>query len=117
MNGGPSPQRHRARRIGCGACLATPGPVLGRRRRLRREVPTVLQYAAYLTAALAFGPTHDALAVLGGMMGLPATEMAMLAAESFATVRGCATLMVISKGDEPPPGRCCKPRSGAGMDA
>jgi integrase/recombinase XerC/integrase/recombinase XerD len=76
----------------------------------------VLQYAAYLTAARAFGPTHHAIAVLSGMMGLSATEMAMLAAESFATVRGCATLMVISKGDKPPPGRCCKPRSGASMD-
>src|SRR3712207_971642 len=67
----------------------------------RREVLTVLEYAAYLTAARALGPTHHAIAVLGGMMGLRATEMATLAVESFATVRGYATLLVIGKGDKP----------------
>ena len=36
----------------------------------RREVLTVLEYAAFLTTARALGPTHHAIAVLGGMMGL-----------------------------------------------
>ena len=61
----------------------------------------VLEYAAHLTTARALGPTHHAIAVLGGMMGLRATEMATLAVESFATVRGHARLMVIGKGDKP----------------
>ncbi|MGY1641887.1 hypothetical protein ACI782_12245 [Geodermatophilus sp. SYSU D00703] len=30
---------------------------------------TVLEYAAFLTAARALGPTHHAIAVLGGMPG------------------------------------------------
>ncbi len=67
----------------------------------RREVLTVLEYAAYLTAARALGPTHHAIAVLAGMMGLRATEMPTLPVESFATVRGYATLLVIGKGDKP----------------
>ncbi len=102
----------------------------------RREVLTVLEYAAYLTTARALGPTHHAIAVLGGMMGLRATEMASLAVESFATVRGYATLMVLGKGDKPvrvpvpipalaavttaidgrSTGPLLRTRSGAGMD-
>ncbi len=102
----------------------------------RREVLTVLEYAAYLTTARALGPTHNAIAVLGGMMGLRATEMATLTVESFATVRGYATLMVIGKGDKPvrvpvpipalaavttaidgrSTGPLLRTRSGAGMD-
>jgi integrase/recombinase XerD len=102
----------------------------------RREVLTVLEYAAYLTAARALGPTHHAIAVLGGMMGLRATEMATLTVESFATVRGYGTLLVIGKGDKPvrvpvpipaltavtavidgrSTGPLLRTRSGAGMD-
>ena len=33
----------------------------------RREVLTVLEYAAFLTAARALSPTHHAIAVLGGI--------------------------------------------------
>ena len=65
----------------------------------RREVLTVLEYAAFLTTARDLGPTHHAIAVLGGMMGLRATEMATLTVESFGTVRGYATLLVVGKGD------------------
>ncbi len=66
--------------------------ILGRRacHERRREVLTVLEYAAYLTTARALGPAHHAIAVLGGMMGLRATEMATLTVESFGTVRGYA---------------------------
>jgi integrase/recombinase XerD len=67
----------------------------------RREVLTVLEYAAFLTTARALGPTHHAIAVLGGMMGLRATEMATLTVEAFGTVRGYATLIVMGKGDKP----------------
>ncbi len=67
----------------------------------RREVLTVLEYAAFLTTARHLTPTHHAIAVLGGMMGLRATEMATLAVESFGTVRGYATLIVVGKGDKP----------------
>src|SRR3954452_21286640 len=67
----------------------------------RREVLTVLEYAAFLTTARQLGPTHHAIAVLGGMMGLRATEMATLTVESFGTVRGYATLLVLGKGDKP----------------
>ena len=35
---------------------------------------TVLKYAAFLTAARALGPTHHAIAVLGGMLGLRAAR-------------------------------------------
>jgi site-specific recombinase XerC len=59
-----------------------------------------LEYAAFLTTARQLGPTHHAIAVLGGMMGLRATEMATLAVESFGTVRGYATLIVVGKGDK-----------------
>ena len=102
----------------------------------RREVLTVLEYAAFLTTARDLGPTHHAIAVLGGMMGLRATEMATLTVESFGTVRGYATLIVLGKGDKPARvpvpipalgavqtaigGRTAGPllrtRSGAGMD-
>lgn len=102
----------------------------------RREVLTVLEYAAFLTTASHLGPTHHAIAVLGGMMGLRATEMATLTVESFGTVRGYATLIVVGKGDKPArvpvpipalgavqaaiDGRTAGPllrtRSGAGMD-
>lgn len=67
----------------------------------RREVLTVLEYAAFLTTARDLTPTHHAIAVLGGMMGLRATEMATLTVESFGTVRGYATLIVLGKGDKP----------------
>jgi len=67
----------------------------------RREVLTVLEYAAFLSTARQLGPTHHAIAVLGGMMGLRATEMAGLTVESFGTVRGYATLLVLGKGDKP----------------
>src|SRR3954447_4769014 len=67
----------------------------------RREVLTVLEYAAFLTTARHLTPSHHAIAVLGGMMGLRATEMATLAVESFGTVRGYATLIVVGKGDKP----------------
>ena len=89
----------------------------------------MLEYAAYLTTARHLGPTEHAIAVLGGMMGLRATEMATLTVESFGTVRGYATLLVVGKGDKParvpvpippsgpfrppsmaaPAGRCCAP--------
>ena len=62
---------------------------------------TVLEYAAYLTAARSLGPTHHAIAVLGGMMGLRASEMAALTVESLTNVRGYVTLTFIGKGDKP----------------
>jgi integrase/recombinase XerD len=67
----------------------------------RREVLTVLEYAAFLTAARSLGPTHHVIAVLGGMLGLRASEMAGLTVDSLATVRGYATLTFIGKGDKP----------------
>src|SRR3954447_23504826 len=67
----------------------------------RREVLTVLEYAAFLTAARALGPTHHAIAVLGGMLGLRASEMAGLTVESLSTVRGYVTLTFVGKGDKP----------------
>ena len=67
----------------------------------RREVLTVLEYAAFLSAARALGPTHHAIAVLAGMLGLRATEMAGLTVGSLATVRGYVTLTFIGKGDKP----------------
>ena len=101
-----------------------------------REVLTVLEYVAFLTTARHLGPTHHAIAVLGGMMGLRATEMATLTVDSFGTARGYATLIVLGKGDKPAripvpipalgavqtaiDGRTAGPllrtRSGAGMD-
>jgi integrase/recombinase XerD len=67
----------------------------------RREVLTVLEYAAFLSTARALGSTHHAIAVLGGMLGLRATEMAGLTVDSLATVRGYVTLTFIGKGDKP----------------
>ena len=67
----------------------------------RREVLTVLEYAAFLTTARQLGPSHHTIAVLGGRMGLRATEMATLTVESFGTVRGYAMLVVVGKGDKP----------------
>jgi integrase/recombinase XerC/integrase/recombinase XerD len=67
----------------------------------RREVLTVLEYAAFLTAARSLGPTHHAIAVLGGMLGLRASEMAGLTVDSLSTVRGYVTLTFIGKGDKP----------------
>jgi integrase/recombinase XerD len=64
-------------------------------------VLTVLEYAAFLTTARELGPSHHAIAVLDGMRGLRATEMATLTVESFGTVRGYATLLVVGKGDKP----------------
>jgi integrase/recombinase XerC/integrase/recombinase XerD len=67
----------------------------------RREVLSVLEYAAFLTAARSLGPTHHAIAVLGGMLGLRASEMAGLTVQSLATVRGYVTLTFLGKGDKP----------------
>ena len=66
----------------------------------RREVLTVLEYAAFLTAARSRGASHHAIAVLGGMMGLRATQMATLTVESFGNVRGYTILIVLGKGDK-----------------
>ncbi len=121
--------------VGANPCARVTRPKIQRELQ-RREVLTVLEYAAYLTTARALGPAHHAIAVLGGMMGLRATEMATLTAESFGTVRGYATLIVVGKGDKPARvpvpipalgavqaaigGRSAGPllrtRSGAGMD-
>ena len=54
-----------------------------------------------MTPARDLAPSQHAIAVLGGMMGLRATEMATLTVESFGTVRGYATLIVVGKGDKP----------------
>src|SRR3954468_14798826 len=54
----------------------------------RREVLTVLEYAAFLTAARTLGPTHHAIAVLGGMLGLRASEMAGLTVDSVGLSAG-----------------------------
>ncbi len=67
----------------------------------RREVITVLEYAAFLTGARSLSPTHHAIAVLGGMLGLRASEMAGLTVDSLSTVRGYVTLTFIGKGDKP----------------
>jgi integrase/recombinase XerD len=67
----------------------------------RREVLTVLEYAAYLSTARELGPVEHAIAVLAGMMGLRASEMAGLLVESLTVVRGYSTLTFIGKGDKP----------------
>jgi integrase/recombinase XerC/integrase/recombinase XerD len=67
----------------------------------RREVLTVLEYAAFLTTARELGPAEHAIAVLAGMMGLRATEIAGLQVESLSTVRGYSVLTFIGKGDKP----------------
>ncbi len=83
----------------------------------RREVLTVLEYAAFLTTARSLSPSHHAIAVLGGMMGLRATEMATLTVESFGTVRGYATFIVMGKGDKPARVPVPIPALGAVQDA
>src|SRR4051812_37922140 len=116
-------------------CARIPRPKVLRELQ-RREVLTVLEYAAFLTAARSLGPTHHVIAVLGGMLGLRASEMAGLTVDSLTTVRGYATLPFIGKGDKPAPmpvplpalpavqaaidnrtsGPLLRTRSGAGMD-
>jgi integrase/recombinase XerC/integrase/recombinase XerD len=86
--------------IATNPCARIPRPNVHRELQ-RREVLTVLEYAAYLTAARALGPTHHAIAVLGGMMGLPASEMAGLTVDCLTSVRGYTTLTFIGKGDKP----------------
>jgi integrase/recombinase XerD len=81
-------------------CARIPRPKVLRELQ-HREVLTVLEYAAFLTAARALGPTHHAIAVLGGMLGLRASEMAGLTVESLSTVRGYVTLTFVGKGDKP----------------
>jgi integrase/recombinase XerD len=67
----------------------------------RREVLTVLEYAAFLATARVLGPNEHAIAVLAGMMGLRASEIAGLRVESLSVVRGYSTLTFIGKGDKP----------------
>src|SRR4051812_14036934 len=67
-------------------CVRIPRPKVLRELQ-HREVHTVVEYAAFLTAARALGPTYHAIAVLGGMLGLRASEMAGLTVESLGTVR------------------------------
>ena len=50
-----------------------------------------MEYVAYLTAARSLSPTHHAIAVLGGMMGLRASEMTDLTVESLTNVRRYVT--------------------------
>ena len=92
-------------------CARIPRPKFHRELQ-RREVLTVLEYAAYLTAARSRGPAHHAIAVLGGMMGLRASEMAGLTVESLANVRGYVTLTFIGKATSPP--ACRSPSSFTG---
>ena len=81
-------------------CARIPQPKVLRELQ-RREVLTVLEHAAFLTAARALGPTHHAIAVLGGMLGLRASEVASLTVESLTTVRGYVVLTFVGKGDKP----------------
>jgi integrase/recombinase XerD len=67
----------------------------------RREVLTVLEYAAFLSTARDLGPAEHAIAVLAGMMGLRASEIASLQVESLTVVRGYSTLTFVGKGDKP----------------
>lgn len=67
----------------------------------RREVLTILEYAAYLQAAKAMGPTAHGIAVLAGMMGLRASEMAGLQVDSMSMLRGYSVLTFVGKGDVP----------------
>jgi integrase len=55
--------------IAVNPCIRIPRPKVLRELQ-RRKVPTVPEYPAFLTAARALGPTHHAIAVLGGMLGL-----------------------------------------------
>jgi len=81
-------------------CARIPRPKVHRELQ-RREVLTVLEYVGYLVAARALSPTHHAIAVLGGMMGLRASEMAGLTVESLTNIRGYVTLTFVGKGDKP----------------
>src|SRR3954453_2968975 len=81
-------------------CARIPRPTVLRELQ-RREVLPVLESAAFPPAARALGPTHHAIAVLGGMLGLRASEMAGLTVESLSTVRGHVTLTFVGKGDKP----------------
>lgn len=67
----------------------------------KREVLTILEYAAYLQAARALGPNHHAIAVLGGMLGLRASEVASLTVASLSQQRGYTVLTFMGKGDKP----------------
>jgi len=67
----------------------------------RREVLTVLEYAAFLHTARQLGPAEHAIAVLAGMLGLRASEIASLQVESLAVVRGYSTITFIGKNDKP----------------
>lgn len=67
----------------------------------RREVLSVLEFAAYLATARDLGPNEHGIAVLAGMMGLRASEMASLTVESLTVVRGYTVLTFMGKGDRP----------------
>jgi integrase/recombinase XerD len=56
--------------VGASPCARVSRPKIQRELQ-HREVLTVLEYAAFLTTARDLGPTYHAIAVLGGMMGLP----------------------------------------------
>ncbi len=75
-------------------------PAEGASRAACREVFTVLEYAAFLTASRA-GTDHHAIAVLGGTLGLRASEMAGLTVNSVSTVRGYVMLTFVGNGDKP----------------
>lgn len=81
-------------------CARIPRPKVHRELQ-RREVLTVLEYAAFLTTARVLGPNEHAIAVLAGMLGLRASEMAGLTVESLSVVRGYSTLTFVGKGDKP----------------
>ena len=81
-------------------CARIPRPKVLRQLQ-HREVLTVLEYAAFLTTARVLGTSHHAIAVLGGMLGLRASEMAGLTVESLSTVRGYVTLTFVGKADQP----------------
>jgi len=54
-----------------------------------------------LTVSRTMGPDEAGVVVLGGMLGLRATEMSELAVESVRQVRGYSTLNFMGKGDVP----------------
>jgi hypothetical protein len=55
----------------------------------------------YLTTSRVLDPTHHVIAVLGGMMGLRASEMATLTVESLGIVRGYSMLAFVGTGPRP----------------
>lgn len=65
-----------------------------------RTVLTPLEYAAFLRAAEATGPTEHAIAALGGMVGLRVSEMTQLDASNIGSSRGYVTITVLSKGEK-----------------